>query len=328
MKRNSPLSLLWSLVAAGLCLVASPVMASGIAVAPFASSAEAASTAVAVSNRLAERIAERSAVRVVPPQKTGMVAVPDLETEQTRAWSERLAVDSIVVGSVESVAGAHEVAIDVRSGHSGGPISRHRVRVANLGDVDRAAGELADAVMDALGIALAEPLPAVAAEAPESPERAAGDGGRSRDLFSLESGDEPLSIDSDELELTERGENRHLIFRRNVRVTQGDMELRTEELEAFYESGFSQPQRLVATGQVRVRQGERRARCDRAIYRRADQTVECIGHAELVQRCDRVRGQTIRFDLDRDRVWVLGGASVVITPDAADSEGCAVETGS
>ena len=34
--------------------------------------------------------------------------------------------------------------------------------------------------------------------------------------------------------------------------------------------------------------------------------------AEIVRDCDRVRGREIRFNLDRDRVEVLGAASVVI----------------
>jgi lipopolysaccharide export system protein LptA len=296
----------------------------GVAVMPFGG--EDSLTAAPLAERLAERMAARTSLRVVPPSKTGAAAVSTLDAAQVRSWAELLAVQSILLGSVDPDGDAQSVEVGLRSGHSGGPMASHRVRMQGVGDFDRAVDELADALLADLGAPAAAPLPGVGAPASQASaevdvqdDEADGDKG----LFSVGAGDEPLSIDSEELELTEQGENRHLIFRRNVRVTQGDIQLLTEKLEAFYEAGSSQPERLVATGRVRVVQGERRARCDRAVYQRSDQTVVCTGRAELVQQCDRVRGPKIQFDLDRDHVRVLGGASVVIVPDSADGSGCA-----
>lgn len=316
------LGLCFGLVAAAAHAVDAPP--SGIAVIPFGGSAGPGAEQVA--SRLAERLGALSAVRVVAPSKTGAGAVASLEAVQVRAWAERLAVDSIVLGRVDPSRDGRTVEIYLRSGHSGGPVAQHRAALRDAADLDRVATELAEALLADLGIPLATPLPGVAAPAPETSAEAAAptdDSEDSKGLFSLRAGDEPLSIDSDELELSEQGDDRHLIFRRNVRVTQGDIQLLTERLEAFYVSGSSQPDKLVATGRVSVLQGERRARCDRAVYRRADQTLECTGRAELIQRCDRVRGSKIQFDLERDRVRVLGGASVVIQPDSKDGAGCA-----
>ena len=86
----------------------------------------------------------------------------------------------------------------------------------------------------------------------------------------------------------------------------------------FHPPGRSQPERLTATGHVTVRQGERRARCQKATYVRADQTIQCQGNAEVTQGCDRVRGREIEFDLERDRVRVNGSASVLIQPEGPE----------
>jgi len=68
----------------------------------------------------------------------------------------------------------------------------------------------------------------------------------------------------------------------------------------------------VATGGVEVRQGERRAHCKQATYLREEQVVICTGDALLLQNCDEVRGDKIEFDLDAERVRVVGAASILI----------------
>ena len=108
-------------------------------------------------------------------------------------------------------------------------------------------------------------------------------------------------------------------------MTQADIVLHTDELTAYYPPGASQPERLVARGKVRVTQADKRARCDRATYERDTQTVICTGHAEIMQGCDRVRGTEIHFDLDRERVRVLGGPSVVIQPEGDEAKGRCAE---
>ena len=127
--------------------------------------------------------------------------------------------------------------------------------------------------------------------------------------------------------MREQGESRHFVFTRNVRVAQGDITLTTDRLDAYYSDGASQPERLVATGNVRVRQQDWEGRCDEAVYLRSEQRVVCSGAAELVQGCDRVRGREIAFDLERDRVRVSGAASLVIHPGDADETACEEQRG-
>ena len=116
---------------------------------------------------------------------------------------------------------------------------------------------------------------------------------------------------------------RRLVFSQNVEVLQGDVSLNADRLEAIYPQGASQPERLLASGHVLVVQGDRRARCDEAIYERGPYTIVCRGKAEVLQACDRVRGEEIEFDLERERVRVTGAASVVIQSEDDGPTGCA-----
>ena len=162
---------------------------------------------------------------------------------------------------------------------------------------------------------------AVPAATPAEEEAEADEG-----PFGIGRREEPIEIQSDELEMIEQSEQRHLVFLRNVRVVQGDVTMWTDRLDAFYPDGSSQPDRLVARGNVRVVQGERHAVCDRADYERDAQVIVCRGHAELFEGCDHVRGEKIHFDLEGERVRVTGGPSVVIYPAGTATGSCAERT--
>ena len=62
--------------------------------------------------------------------------------------------------------------------------------------------------------------------------------------FSLIREGESISIESDELEVTQDGDERHLIFNRSVRVELSDLRLSTDRLDAYYKKGEGQPDRL------------------------------------------------------------------------------------
>ena len=127
--------------------------------------------------------------------------------------------------------------------------------------------------------------------------------------------DQPISIRADELEAISRDGERQLIFTANVHVEQADVRIESDRLEAYYPKGAKQPDRLVATGNVRLIQKAVEARCDHAIYERVAQTLLCEGAAELRDGDNRVAGARIEFDLAREIVRVKGGASVLIVPE-------------
>jgi lipopolysaccharide transport protein LptA len=129
----------------------------------------------------------------------------------------------------------------------------------------------------------------------------------------------PVVIRSEELEATERAGRRVLEFRRNVEVQQGSLLLRAERLSAVYPPDSKQPSQLEAEGGVVVTEGRREARCDRAVYDRLAQRLDCLGHASLRDGDDRVAGDSIRFDLGRRSVRVEGGTELWFEPPDAKS---------
>jgi lipopolysaccharide export system protein LptA len=146
----------------------------------------------------------------------------------------------------------------------------------------------------------------VPGEAPAKPAR--------KGLLAAEPG-EPLSIKADELEAMEEGGARRLRFTRSVHVQQGDLGVDADNLEAFYPNGATQPDRLVASGRVRVRQRARQLSCDAATYYQREERLVCTGHAELREGEDRVRGEQIEIFFEQNRVRVKGGAVVNVTPE-------------
>jgi lipopolysaccharide transport protein LptA len=134
--------------------------------------------------------------------------------------------------------------------------------------------------------------------------------------------DQPLSINAEELEAIELPNgSRQLLFNRSVHVEQGELSVHSNRLEAHYAAGASQPERLVANGQVRVSQRERgtgRLRelsCNAATYFPASERLECVGNAELRDGDNRVRGERIEIRFQEDRIRVTGGAVVNVAPE-------------
>lgn len=252
-----------------------------------------------------------------------------------RQWADRNSVDRVVVGrTARRPAGGVDVQVELRSGHSGAAEADYQLEAESEPELSAAVGELAVLILaDAAeasggveraveGDAEADALPPVGtpASTARTPKASSeSDDGRMA-LLPGERSDDPISINSDELEVLPQDGGRRLVFSRNVVVVQGDIQLRANRLEAIYPQGASQPDSLHATGSVFVNQGDREARCDDATYVRLSDTIFCRGKAEVVQGCDRVRGREIAFDLANDRVRVSGAASVVIQNDAVPGD--------
>ena len=130
--------------------------------------------------------------------------------------------------------------------------------------------------------------------------------------------DEPVAIRAERLDAEERGDVRLIVLEGDVVVVQSDVELRAARLEAGYPIGAQRPDRLTATGDVEISQGERQARCERAVYSQPPRRVECEGNAEMWDGRARVRGDVITLDLDAETVDVTGRTRLVVRP--ADSE--------
>jgi len=160
------------------------------------------------------------------------------------------------------------------------------------------------------------------AAVPGGVDRAASGGnGRAPFGFDFGSGEEPLAIESDELEVVQKDGRRRLVFSKNVRVRQGEMQLSSALLEAVYPDGGGQPESLMAKGSVRITQGKQTARCDRLDYDRLGERLVCRGNAWFEDGENRLSGEVVDIDLRGEKVTVKGGAAVVIQPDKKSQEG-------
>lgn len=132
--------------------------------------------------------------------------------------------------------------------------------------------------------------------------------------------DQPLSIKADELEAIEEPDGRRrLVFSRKVNVDQGGLQVQSDRLEALYPANATQPDRLVAIGNVRVRQKTRELSCARATYFPARERLECTGNAQLRDGANRVTGETIEILFGEDRIRVKGGAVVNVAPQKKEA---------
>jgi lipopolysaccharide export system protein LptA len=332
-RRTAQAATLFVLVSA--LLVAGEIDAAAtlrIAVAPFAGEVDA----LAIAQHLAGELAERDLERLIRPGDFVAENTFEPRAADVRRWAYNSAVDAIVVGRVYSIGKVeHQTRVIetiVRSGHSGAELSRHEVSLASGSEIGSALETLAASILAGLGYRERPSDSHVPGggnldqggqspgSGPAGAQRTTAEGSeQGLDLGFSQSGfrgDAPIEIKAEEAEIINRDEGRQLIFQRNVMVRQANVSLRSDRLEALYRSGESEPHELRAEGHVSIDQGDRRAKCDRAIYQRETQVLICRGHAELVQGCDVVRGEVIEIDLAGDHARVEGAASILIRSES------------
>jgi lipopolysaccharide export system protein LptA len=290
-----------------------------IGVARFEAVGPVGATPPDVATLIADRIGTRGVHVVVGPAQLGAEADAEPSPERVRTWAAKAGVATIAVGRTTQIGGRQSIDVRLRAGSTGALLGTYVAEIANADQLapalDRLAGQIVDASVEWL-------TGDVAAPAGRTESRPAVRGralGSRDDPFGMSgiASDQPLSIHSDELEASQSGGARRLVFSKNVRVEQADLRLESRRLEAFYPENASQPERLVASGGVRVVQGTREARCETATYHRSDERLVCEGNAKLRDGDDSVAGSVIEFDLAAERVVVKGGAAVLFHPEPA-----------
>jgi lipopolysaccharide export system protein LptA len=275
-----------------------------IGIAPFERVASPGAAVPDVAALLADRLATKGVERVVGPTGLAAHATAEPSADEVRAWAAQAAVSSLVVGRTTRLGRSLSVDVRVRSARDGAVVGTYVEEVAQPADLGGALERLSSRVLEGAEAALAEPGAA---------EGRAGARGGSRAAVRS---DAPIQISAAQLEAFEEQGRKRLVFTGSVRASQGDLTLGADRLEAFYPPDSSQPDRLVAVGDVEVVQGDRSAHCDSATYRRAEDVVVCSGEdAVLTQGDDRVQGREIVFQLDSEVLTVKGGARVRIQPE-------------
>jgi lipopolysaccharide transport protein LptA len=319
--------LLLALASAGLPAHAAATSDLAIGVASFEEVGPPGADFPDVARMLADRLGTRGVGHVAGPDQLGGSPAPDPTAEQLQAWGRAGEVSLVVVGRTTRLGRSYSLDVHLYPAAGGAALATRVAEAGRVEDLQAAVVRLADQlVKDA---AAAPVVPAVSARGAGGSTNGSGGGGTAAASAAVaetpekeESGrlgfgkkDDPIDIQSRELEMLQNGAERRFVFKGNVHVTQGTMTLTCRKLEALYPDGSSKPERLVATGRVVLtetdEEGKKQAFCDRATFMSANRRVICRGEpAELQQGEDCVRGKEVEFDLGTSHMVIRGGADV------------------
>ncbi len=298
--------------------------ARSVGIAPFERVAAEGTGVPDIAGRLAQRLGTKGLSRVVGPLELGAAAAAEPSPADVSRWAGQGGVSYIVVGRTTRLGNAVSVTarlLDPADGEAlGTPMVEEAGRPEELG---RAIESLADQVISRMEASPSTAAPATAAAAGAAAATGAAAAATpavaARPPSPSQSSGGPISIRADSLEVLD-GANKKMLFRGNVRAKQEGFIVYSSRLEASYPKGSSQPDRMIATGSVRIEEDERTARCGKATYYRKDRKVVCVEKAAVVQKCDEVRGDKITFYLDRDVLKVEGGADVSLDSEDPSCE--------
>jgi lipopolysaccharide transport protein LptA len=297
-----------------------------IGVAPFERVGASGVRVPDISSSLAQRLSTMGIERVVGPEKLGGQAVADPPAEDIVVRAKQAEVDLVVVGRTTRLGESLSVDTQLRSAASGVAVGTPVVvEASGPRDLGRAIDELATLLVEkSRGDLTASAVQAARRSPAEAPAAGPAAGQTEEDASEEEQpfdSDAPISIKSNQLEAFDRGGERQFVFSGNVRAIQDDLYLNSDRLEAFYPKGQSQPERMVATGHVVIKQTGKRALCEKATYYRTQEKLVCVGkNAQLDEECDRVRGKEIIFHLDTEILEVVGAADVRIHPEGVECQ--------
>lgn len=124
----------------------------------------------------------------------------------------------------------------------------------------------------------------------------------------------PIYIESDLMEAMDQ--SGIVIFTGHVKATRGDLTIYSKKLDVFYEKKKQDKEqkdktkrtvkKIVATGNVRITQGERVGTGEQAIYDKLTEKITITGSAQILEGPNRVSGERIIFFINEDRSVVEG----------------------
>jgi lipopolysaccharide export system protein LptA len=126
----------------------------------------------------------------------------------------------------------------------------------------------------------------------------------------------PINIESDLMEAMDK--SGIVVFTGHVKATRGDLTINSEKLEVFYEKRkggedtTKAVEKIIATGQVRITQGERIGTGHRAIYEKPAEKITITGEAQVWEGPNRVSGERIIFFINEDRSVVEGNSKTKV----------------
>jgi lipopolysaccharide transport protein LptA len=268
----------------------SPPPRGDVAVAPFSAERSGGAALPDVATSLAVKLGGLGVGGVVAPRRVGDWP-SNASTAERVALRDRIGARTLVSGSATRSKNGITLqarVLDLDSGVAlGDPLVE---RAENDADLLRALDALADGVARRI---LDPPPPKLASNKP-------------RKSKSDDPTRKPIEIQADTLDAQTVTGGRQLTFTGHVSATQGDIALRCDSLQAFYPTGASEPDQLIAKGSIHVTQRDRTAICTDAVFYRQDEKLVCTGSpAELTEECSRAEAEKFTFYLDSEKVEML-----------------------
>jgi len=114
----------------------------------------------------------------------------------------------------------------------------------------------------------------------------------------------PVTVEADHLDIWH--DKQQALFAGHVHLKRDDFELFCDKLRAFYAEG-SGIDHAVATGHVRMQQGDKHGHADKAELDNKRQILTLTGHAVMEQPGGRIEGDTIIHNIDKKTTEVRQG---------------------
>lgn len=125
-------------------------------------------------------------------------------------------------------------------------------------------------------------------------------------LLSDDRGGQPITIKSNEL--SSDSKSRTATFSGNVTARQGDLTIYADRLTVFYGAAGGEVEKVEASGNVRVVQGDRLATAREGVYLNKEQKIVLTGSPKVFQGENAVSGKVITYYVNEQKSVVTGGA--------------------
>ncbi|MEW6439473.1 MAG: LptA/OstA family protein [bacterium] len=123
---------------------------------------------------------------------------------------------------------------------------------------------------------------------------------------------EPVDIGSKQMSVDM--ESHTIVFRGDVRVRQGELQLQAQEVTAVFGSDIHDIVEIVARGDVSVQKAGRLAYGEEAVYDRRKATIALTGKPYLKEGDNSISGEKILVWLDEERMEIQGDVKAVLKP--------------
>lgn len=114
----------------------------------------------------------------------------------------------------------------------------------------------------------------------------------------------PIEIISDKVEPNSK-ENL-IVFHGNAVARQRDIVINADSIEAFLMRDGKGIERVVAIGNVRIRQGPRVGNCEKAIFNNIDQIIILTGNPKILEENHLISGEEIILNIEKNQIEIKG----------------------